>query len=139
MVELLKLGQQRVSSQRALAAALDLSESYVSRLLKGSEDSMGVGPCLRLARLVSMNPSEVLAIAGKQEDAKLIEEFYGAPIQLPDAERRLLRKAKELGGAELVIGLLLNIQSTLGVGGQAEHSGHARVRGARRGSGSKAS
>lgn len=96
MLELLKLGQQRAETQRALAQVLDLSESYVSRLLKGTEDSMGVGPCLRLARLLDMKASEVLEVAGKREDATLIAEFYGPERKIRPRDMAVLSQLVKL-------------------------------------------
>jgi hypothetical protein len=90
-----------------LAQALDVTTTTVSRAANQTF-TLSLENCLKLAETVNEPPSKVLTLAGKSEEAALIERLYGgarpylSPTdrQLlalsPDAKRKLLTFVREL-------------------------------------------
>lgn len=73
-------------TRHALAEALDINASRLSRALNGSEKfSFNVENCLRLAQISGEPASEVLRAADKGEIADLIESLYGSERTVTDA------------------------------------------------------
>jgi hypothetical protein len=80
--ELLEQAAKRLGSKQALATAIGITPGRLSRLL-GGEYSMEVINCLRLAKIISRKPDDVLRMAGKDDVADLIVELYGPAPERP--------------------------------------------------------
>lgn len=76
LVDLLTRLVAEFGSQTALALAIGVSPSRMSRLLGGTY-SLEVLNCLRLADVSGESPSVVLRAAGKGDIADLLERLYG--------------------------------------------------------------
>lgn len=76
----------RYGTQTALAKAIGITPSRLTRILKG-EDALNVKNCLQLAKVADLSPSQILRAADKSDIADLIEELYGkeAPIRVAGA------------------------------------------------------
>lgn len=81
----------QVGTARAVAAAIGLSEGRLGRVTRG-EGSMEIANLLRLAELAGEQPTAVLRLAGKAEEAELIERIYGVGAPpLSKTQRELLQ------------------------------------------------
>lgn len=74
---LLKKLVARYGTQSALADAIGLTDSRLTKVLRGDSGGLGVLNCLRLAKVAGVAPSTVLRAAGKGDIADLIEDMYG--------------------------------------------------------------
>lgn len=72
-----RLQKRLYPSIRAMADAIDMDHSYLSRAMQTHGQPFNVKGCLVLARGTGVHPSEVLRAAGKGEIADLIEALYG--------------------------------------------------------------
>jgi hypothetical protein len=72
---------RHMGSQVALARALGIDPTRISRIMKGAGDyaHLNFENCLRLAAILDEWPSEVLRAAGHTEQAALVEQLYGPP------------------------------------------------------------
>jgi hypothetical protein len=87
----------------ALAQALDINASRLSRALNGSDPhtSFNIENCLRLAKVSGEPASRVLRAADKGTIADLIEELYGPEKGVTDAVvQELLREWSTFTAAE---------------------------------------
>lgn len=92
--ELLNRIAERFPTRHALAKALDINASRLSRALNGSEEfPFNIENCLRLAQVSGEPPSGVLRAANKGEVAELIESLYGAEKKVTDPAVRDLLNA----------------------------------------------
>jgi hypothetical protein len=92
---------QHLGSQVALARALGIDPTRISRIMKGAGDytHLNFENCLRLAAILDEWPSEVLRAAGHTEQAVLVEHLYGPPTHgrsLKSSEWQLLQMWREL-------------------------------------------
>lgn len=86
----------RLGTARAVAKAIGLTEGRVGRVMRG-EGSMEVGNLLRLADIAGEPPSKVLRLAGKAEEAELIERIYSVGVPpLSKSQRELLQTWERL-------------------------------------------
>src|SRR5262245_53307627 len=95
---------RHLGSQAALAKALGVDPTRISRLMKGAGDyaHLNFENCLRLAAILDEWPSEVLRAAGHTEQALLVERLYGPPTQgrsLKSSEWQMLQMWRELPAA----------------------------------------
>lgn len=70
---------QKYGTKTALAAALDISLERLIKVMKDPKESLGVLNCLRLAIISGLPPGQVLRLAGKDEEAELLERAYDRP------------------------------------------------------------
>lgn len=79
-------------SRAALAKALEITPSRLSRALNTGDFPLNVVNCLRLAKLSGESPADILRAAGKTDVAELIEGLYGKDRTrlLSTAERELI-------------------------------------------------
>jgi len=90
--ELLAAQARRLGSVSAVAKALGISPSRLSRVGRG-DYSLEVVNCLKLAQLSGEPATEVLRAAGKGDVADLLESQFGkGRPQLPASHRLLLEK-----------------------------------------------
>lgn len=82
---------QRYPSRSALAQALRITPSRLSRALNTGDFPLNVSNCLRLAKLSGESATEILRAAGKGDVAELIEGLYGK-----DRTRLLTMPEREL-------------------------------------------
>lgn len=76
-------------TRHALAKALDINASRLSRALNGSEGfPFNIENCLRLAKVSGEPASDVLRAAGKSDIAELIEALYGPEKHVTDTTLR---------------------------------------------------
>jgi plasmid maintenance system antidote protein VapI len=76
--DLLRELVKRHRNQTALAQAMGIDRSRISKILKGVEyPTLEVQNCLRLADVTGESPMEILTAAGKGDVADLIERLYG--------------------------------------------------------------
>lgn len=70
---------RRLGSQVALAKALGIDPTRISRLMRGGGDyaRLNFENCLRLAAILDERPAEVLRAAGHDEQALLLEQVCG--------------------------------------------------------------
>lgn len=90
-------------TRQALAKALDINASRLSRALNGTDKhtSFNVENCLRLATVSGESASTVLRAANKGEIADLIEGLYGPEKQVTDSVvQDLLKEWSTFSGAE---------------------------------------
>jgi hypothetical protein len=78
---------KHLGSQAALAKALGIDPTRISRLIRGAGDyaHLNFENCLRLAAILDEWPAEVLRAAGHTEQAALLEQLCGPP----DSERSI--------------------------------------------------
>lgn len=74
----------RFPSRTALAKALNITPSRLSRALNTGDFPFNVENCLRLAKVSGEPPSEVLRAADNGEIAELIESLYGPEKTVTD-------------------------------------------------------
>jgi hypothetical protein len=82
-----KLIADRYRTAEKLAAAIEMTSSALGRGVK--KGTLSVENCLRLAEISGEPPSQLLRLAGKGDDAALIERLYG-PSTMTPADRALL-------------------------------------------------
>jgi hypothetical protein len=72
---------KHLGSQVALARALGIDPTRISRLMRGNGDyaHLNFENCLRLAALLDELPAEVLRAAGHTDQAVLLEKLCGPP------------------------------------------------------------
>ncbi len=77
------LAAQFAGVQSAMAEALDLDPTHLSRALRGMVTTLSIESALTLARLCDLDPDAVLAAAGKASTAQDIRRLYGkaAPVR----------------------------------------------------------
>jgi hypothetical protein len=88
-------------SQVALARALGIDPTRISRLMKGRGDyaRLNFENCLRLAAILGEAPARVLRAAGHAEQAVLVERLCGVPSDegsLKSSEWELLQMWRAL-------------------------------------------
>jgi hypothetical protein len=93
--DLLNEAAARFGTQSLAAEQIGVNQSRFSRVMQSASDkgeSFEIATCLRLARALGRSPSEVLRVAGKSEEADLIEAMYGAAAQvvLSDEEHAII-------------------------------------------------
>ena len=101
---LLDRAARRVGSQVALAKALGIDPTRISRLVRGSGDyaRLNFENCLRLAQILDELPVDILKAAGHTEQARLFEQLCGPPSaerSLRSSEWQLLKMWRELPAA----------------------------------------
>jgi hypothetical protein len=82
--ELLSRIALKFESKKALADALDMDPSRLSRAINTGDFPFNVENCLRLARVSGESPSELLRAADKGDIAELIESLYGPEKAMTD-------------------------------------------------------
>ncbi len=82
--ELLARIVQKFESKKALADALDMDPSRLSRAINTGDFPFNIENCLRLAKVSGESPSEVLRAADNGDIAELIESLYGPERPVPD-------------------------------------------------------
>ena len=90
---------KHLGSQAALARALGVDPTRISRLLKGAGDyaHLNFENCLRLAAILDEWPAEVLRAAGHTEQAALLEQLCGpSGRSIKSSEWQLLHMWREL-------------------------------------------
>ncbi len=92
---------KHLGSQVALAKALGIDPTRISRLMKGAGDyaRLNFENCLRLAAILDEWPAEVLRAAGHTEQALLLEQLCGPPQgerSIKSSEWQLLQMWREL-------------------------------------------
>lgn len=88
---LLKRIAESFDSQDALARAIGINGSRLSRAINVGDFPFNVENCLRLAKISGESPSEILRAAGKKDIANLLESLYG-----PDRTKLLTVEEREL-------------------------------------------
>lgn len=83
-----------VSSQKALGLRLGMSETRVSRIVRGAR--LSVTNCLRLSDMLSESPSVVLRAYRYPAEAEIIERAYDARGRLPRTTAEILEALKRL-------------------------------------------
>lgn len=78
-----------------LAAAIGVTPSRFSRLMRQGEYSLSAENCLRVSRVTGEDPDQVLRAAGKGDVADLIHELYGKADASAE-EKQLLRTWRSL-------------------------------------------
>jgi hypothetical protein len=102
---LLERAARRVGSQVALAKALGIDPTRISRLIRGNGDyaRLNFENCLRLAQILDEWPIEILKAAGHTEQARLFEQLCGPSRDersVRAGEWELLQKWRELPAAQ---------------------------------------
>jgi hypothetical protein len=92
-------------SQAALAKALGIDPTRISRLMRGGGDyaHLNFENCLRLAAILDEWPADVLRAAGHAEQAVLLEQLCGPPDHersIRASEWQLLQAWRELPRAK---------------------------------------
>lgn len=96
--------ETKYGTQDALARAIGISPSRISRVLKNTY-SLSVENCLKLAKETGLPPAEILRAAGKPDIHNLIKDLYGddAPsrrrdegLELSDESRHALKNFMEI-------------------------------------------
>lgn len=82
--ELLSRIAQKFESKKALADALDMDPSRLSRAINTGDFPFNIENCLRLAQVAGEPPSEVLRAADNGDIAELIESLYGPEKKVSD-------------------------------------------------------
>lgn len=84
--DLLNRIADRFPTRLALAKALDINASRLSRALNGTDKhtSFNIENCLKLAQVSGEPPADVLRAAGKGDIAELIESLYGPERRVSD-------------------------------------------------------
>lgn len=77
--QLLSSLRNRYGSTNALAEALAIDPSHLSRAMGARGQPFNIEGCLRLAKVTNEDASMVLRAAGKADIADLIEANYGPP------------------------------------------------------------
>jgi hypothetical protein len=95
---------RRLGSQTALAKALDVDPTRISRLMRGSGEYLRLNfeNCLKLATILDEWPADLLKAAGHTAQAALLEQLCGPPTvrgALKSSEWRLLQMWRELPAA----------------------------------------
>lgn len=96
---------KHLGSQVALAKALGIDPTRVSRLMRGGGDyaHLNFENCLRLAAILDEWPVEVLRAAGHTEQALLLEQLCGPPEgerSIRSSEWEMLQAWRELPRAK---------------------------------------
>jgi hypothetical protein len=101
--DLLNRIAEKFETQKAMAEALDIDASRLTRALKKGDFPFNVENCLRLAKLSGESPSAILRAADKAEIADLIESLYGRDRTrlLTPAEREVLDRFATLPPEDL--------------------------------------
>src|SRR4029453_9799553 len=90
--DMIREAAQHFGSKSALAHAVGINASRLSRLAHHGEYSLNIENCLRLAKVAGLPASDVLRAAGKGDIADLIESLYddrrGELIEYLSGERR---------------------------------------------------
>src|SRR5215510_15576692 len=73
---IIREGTRRFGTKQALAKAMNVNPTRLSRLEHHGEYSLNIENCLRLAKLTHIPASDVLRAAGKAHIADLIESLY---------------------------------------------------------------
>lgn len=97
----------RHGTATVIADAIGMSLSAFQRNVNDRR-TFGVAACLRLAEWAGDSPSTVLRLAGKGEEANLIERLYGKPspaLSATDRELLALDHAVKVQVVRLVKGL----------------------------------
>jgi len=68
---------QTYGTKTALAQELGISLERLIKIMKDPKESLGFANLLRLALIAGLPPSQVLRVAGKDEEADLLERAYG--------------------------------------------------------------
>src|SRR5262245_559369 len=94
----------RLGSKVALARALGIDPTRISRLMRGTGDyaRLNFENCLRLAAILDEWPTEVLKAAGHTDQAALLEQFCGPASSdraIKSSEWQLLQMWRELPAA----------------------------------------
>lgn len=82
-----ELVTRRYRTTGALAEAIGMTLSAFSRGVR--QGTLSIENCLRLAETSGDHPSKILELAGKADEAALIERLYGKQIVSP-GDRQLL-------------------------------------------------
>ena len=98
---LLGRAARHLGSQVALARALGVDPTRISRLLKSRGDypHLNFENCLRLAAILDLSPNEVLTAAGHTEQAALLERWCGPQrpdMSIKSSEWQLLQMWRDL-------------------------------------------
>jgi hypothetical protein len=101
---LLERAARQLGSQAALARALGIDPTRVSRLIRGGGEyaRLNFENCLRLAAILDEWPAEVLRSAGHSEQAALLQRLCGSPgdeRSVKSSEWQLLQMWRELPAA----------------------------------------
>src|SRR5262245_12441723 len=95
---------RRLGSQVALAKAMGIDPTRISRLMRGAGDyaRLNFENCLKLAAILDEWPADVLRAAGHRDQATLLEQLCGPPTlgrAVKSSEWRLLQLWRELPAA----------------------------------------
>jgi hypothetical protein len=99
---------KRFPSRQALARALGINGSRLSRAINTGDFPFNVKNCLKLAQVSGESPSMILRTAGKDDVATLIESLYGDQ-QTADVRRLLTLDDDE---RDIILGLLRKFEKT---------------------------
>jgi hypothetical protein len=96
LIALIRRIEKREGTVRAVAKAIGISEGRLGKVTRG-EGSMEILTLLRLTQFADEQPSHVLRIAGKNEEADLIEKLYGVHrASISPSEAELLDRWKQV-------------------------------------------
>jgi hypothetical protein len=88
-----RLQKKHYPTVRAMAQALGIDPSHLSRAMGPSGQPFDVLRCLRLAQITGEPPGAILRAAGKHDIAVLIEGLYGTPNRLLTPQQQQLLEA----------------------------------------------
>jgi hypothetical protein len=110
-----RLRVTRFGTWRALAQAIDMTESGLIRGVK--KGTLNVANLVRLAEVAEEPPLTILRMAGKQQEAAILERAFGTgSATLKPSERKLLELWGKLesGDRAYVTGLMEHFAKTRG-------------------------
>jgi DNA-binding Xre family transcriptional regulator len=136
---LLERAAEKLGSQTALAAALGIDPTRISRLKQGRGDysRLNFENCLKLAAILDEWPADVLRAAGHTQHARLFEAICGRARDdrsIKSSEWELLRLWRDLPPTRQAA--FLNLLKTEG-GPAVASTGRRQFSGAARSGGSK--
>src|SRR5580765_7538963 len=92
---------------QAMADALRIAPSQLSRAMSPRGQPFDIVGCLRLAKLSGISPEVILRAAGKHVVADLLVDFYGpSAAVLSDEDRRLLDAYHQVSNRHAQLSLL---------------------------------
>jgi hypothetical protein len=133
--ELLSRVARRFESKKALADALQMDSSRLSRAINTGDFPFNVENCLRLAQVSGEPASAVLRAAGKGDIAELIESLYGPEKAVSEPlVLRLLRHWPTFTGDEkavvrTTVGFVIQAKRARGDGPAVDAIQHTHVSG----------
>lgn len=119
-----RLQKQHYPSVRAMAAALEVKPSQLSRAMGVRGQPFDVRGCLRLARATGADPGEVLRAAGKADIADLVEQLFGtAPPLLTPEQQDVLTALAAIGDPAVRQSIITLARAAAGVAGPGQAGG----------------